>query len=68
MHRDVPGLPKGLDALGVPPVLVELAVPKLDQLPHQIHEGVEQQVETKQPEQVVGQLQQNTWIQLEPLR
>ena len=56
MDGDVPGLPEGLDALRVPPVLVELAVSKLEELPHQVHGGVEQSVEAEQPEQVVGKL------------
>ena len=56
MHGQVPRLPEGQDVVGVPPVAVELPVGELHHLADRVEEGVEEQVEPRQPDQVVGNL------------
>ena len=56
MDWKVPGFPEGEDVVGIPPIAVELAVGELHDLADRVEEGVEEQVEPRQPDQVVGDL------------
>lgn len=60
VHGHVPVAPEDVDVVGVPPVVVELAVGKVQHFAHQVQERVEGQVEEAQPHQVVwdGQLEE----------
>ena len=53
----VPRLPELEDVVGVPPSVVELAVGEAQQLPAQVEDRVEDQVEPRQPDHVVGDLE-----------
>ena len=52
----VPHLPELDDVVCVPPVGVEVSIGELHYLADRVQEGVEQQVEPGQPDQVVGKL------------
>ena len=56
VNREVPHLPELNDVVGVPPVGVEVPVCELHDLADRVQEGVEQQVEPCQPDQVVWKL------------
>lgn len=56
VNRHVPRAPERVDVVGVPPVVVEVAVRKVHQLSHQVEEGVEVDVEETQPYQMVWNL------------
>lgn len=57
MDGNIPSLPEVPDILGIPPITIELPVSKEKQLTHKIHQRVKDQVETQQPEEMVGKLQ-----------
>ena len=54
VHREVPAAPELVHGGGVPPVQVECPLPGPGHLGHQGEEGVEEDVETRQPGQHVG--------------
>lgn len=56
VHGHVPRGPEHGYVGRVPPVAVELSVGEVEQLAHQVQEGMEAQVEEAQPYQVVGHL------------
>lgn len=62
MYGQVPTAPENVDVVGVPPVVVEVPVGKVKQLPDQVQEGVEHDVEEYQPQQMVRDLAQH-WLQ-----
>ena len=53
----VPVLPEFLQVRRVPPVVVEVPVSKVEELPDCVEEGVEVDVEEAEPDDVVGQCQ-----------
>ena len=57
VHRQVPHFPELDDVVGVPPVGVEAPVRKLQDLADRVQEGVKQEVEPSQPNQVIGNLE-----------
>ena len=57
MDWNIPCLPEGSNSLGIPPVAVKLPVPKHQYLSSKVHDGMEQQVKSEQPEQMVGKLE-----------
>ena len=42
----------------LPPILVKLSISKPQQFSQQVHDGVKYQVEENEPEQMIGQLNQ----------
>ena len=64
VHGHVPRLPELEDVVGVPPSVVELAVGEAQQLPARVEHRVEDEVEARQPDHVVGNLESNGVIHL----
>jgi hypothetical protein len=56
VNGEVPHLPELDDVVGVPPVGVEVAVGELHDLAHRVQEGVKEEVEPRQPDQMIGKL------------
>lgn len=56
MYGQVPTAPEHVDVVGVPPVVIEVPVGKVKQLPDQVQERVEHDVEECQPQQMVRDL------------
>lgn len=56
MHRHVPSPPECIDVVGIPPVAVEISVREMQQLSHQIEEGMEYQVKEAKPHQMIRYL------------
>ena len=55
MHGKVPVLPEFLQVRRVPPVVVEVPVSKVEELPDSVEEGVEVDVEEAEPYDVIRQ-------------
>lgn len=58
MHRHVPSSPESIDVVGIPPVAIEISIREVQQLAHQIQEGVKHQIEETKPYQVIRYLKQ----------
>lgn len=57
VHRHVPRPPEHLDVIGVPPVVIEITIRKVQQFSYQVEERVEHEIEEAQPEEMVRYLQ-----------
>ena len=56
VNGKVPHLPELDDVVGVPPVGVEVPVGKLHDLAHRVQEGVKEEVEPGEPDQMIWKL------------
>lgn len=56
VNGHIPGTPKRVDVVRVPPVTVEITIGKMQEFTNQIEERVEGQIEEAQPGEVVGDL------------
>ena len=65
VHGKVPVLPEFLQVRRVPPVVVEVPVSKVEELPDSVEEGVEVDVEEAEPDDVVwqGQFEESLYSQ-----
>lgn len=56
MNWHIPSSPENINVVRVPPVAVEVSVSELQNFTEQIEEGVERQVESAQPDEVIWDL------------
>lgn len=56
MHGHVPGSPKSVDVIGIPPVKVEAAIGELQKFADQIQKRMERYIEHAQPSQMIWYL------------